>query len=119
MRRPARFALALTLAVSFSACATAFRNPRISDLRSNPGRYENRTVNIDGVVTTSWSVPLAPFHFYKVDDGTGEVTVLSQGRRTPGRGARVHVKGRVDDVAVLGGQSLGLHLREESLNVKR
>ena len=51
---------------------------------------------------------------YKVDDGTGEVTVLSQGSRTPTRGARVHVKGKVNEVAVFGGQALGLHLREEN-----
>ena len=42
-----------------------------------------------------------PFRLYKVDDGTGEVTVLSQGSRVPTRGARVRVRGRVDDVAVI------------------
>ena len=56
--------------------------------------------------------------YYKVDDGTGEVTVLSQGLRVPSKGARVRVKGRVNELAVLGGQALGLHLREESLYVK-
>ena len=75
-------------------------------------------MSIEGVVTTSWGVPLAPFKMYKVDDGTGEVTVLSQGLRTPTRGAHVRVKGRVDELAVVGGQSLGLHLTEESLYVK-
>jgi hypothetical protein len=64
-------------------------------------------------------VPLAPYKLYRVNDGTGEVTVLSQGFRLPTRGARVRVRGRVDDVAVLGGQALGLHLREEALYVKR
>jgi hypothetical protein len=37
----------------------------------------------------------------------------------PARGERVRVKGRVDDVAVLGGRALGLHLKEEALYVKR
>jgi hypothetical protein len=54
-----------------------------------------------------------------VDDGTGEVVVLSQNSRMPARGEHVRVRGRVDDVAVLGGQAVGLHLREESLYVKR
>jgi hypothetical protein len=55
-----------------------------------------------------------------VDDGTGEVTVLSQGSgRTPTTGARVSVKGKVDDVAVLGGRPLGLHLREQDLDIRR
>jgi hypothetical protein len=74
-------------------------------------------VSIDGVVTTSWGLPMASY--YKVDDGTGEVTVLSQGLRVPAKGARVRVKGGVNELAVLGGQALGLHLREESLYVKR
>ena len=76
-------------------------------------------MSIDGVVTTSWGLPLVPFRFYKVDDGTGEVTVLSQQTRMPTRGARVRVKGKVNEVAVLGGQALGLHLTEEGLYVKR
>jgi hypothetical protein len=37
----------------------------------------------------------------------------------PAAGERVRVKGRVEDVAVLGGRPLGLHLREENLYVKR
>ncbi len=100
-----------------SACA--LRVPDIADLKTNPGRYQDRSVHIDGIVTSSWGVPLVPFKLYKVDDGTGEVTVVSQGRFTPTRGARVRVKGRVEEVAVFGGQAIGLHLREEDLDVRR
>ena len=111
-----RLALVVALAAT-SACA--LRAPNIADLQRNPGRYQDRTVRIDGVVTSSWGVPLMPFKLYRVDDGTGEVTVISQGNRTPTRGARVHVKGRVNEVAVFGGQALGLHIREQDLDVRR
>jgi hypothetical protein len=47
------------------------------------------------------------------------VTVLSQGSRMPTRGARVRVRGRVNEFGVFGGQALGLHLREQQLYVKR
>jgi hypothetical protein len=114
-----RVAIVLTLIGSTSACALALRNPDIADLRHNPGRYQNRSVRIDGIVTSSWGVPLVPFRLYKVDDGTGEVTVISQGSRTPTRGAHVRVKGKVNEIAVFGGQALGLHLREEDLDVRR
>lgn len=111
---------AIVLVVASSmACAASLRAPRIADIQHNPGRYQNREVNIDGIVTTSWGVPLVPFRFYKVDDGTGEVTVLSASNRLPGRGARVRVRGRVDEVAVLGGRTVGLHLKEERLSVRR
>jgi hypothetical protein len=117
MTRFGRLITVLSLLAVTAGCALSLRNPRIADLRHNPGRYQNHTVSIEGVVTNSWGV--APFKAYRVDDGTGEVIVLSQGIRTPTRGERVRVRGRVDELAVFGGQALGLHLREESLYVKR
>ena len=114
-----RLAFAVALVGFTSACALSLRNPDIAELQRHPGRYQDRTVSISGVVTSSWGVPMVPFRLYKVDDGTGEVTVVSQSTRMPARGERVRVKGRVDDVAVLGGRALGLHLKEEALYVKR
>ena len=111
-----RFApLALSLAV-LAGCATG--HPRIADLKFNPGRYQNHSVTVDGVVTSSWGVPLVPFKLYKVDDGSGEVTVVSQDGRAPTKGAHVSVKGRVNEFATFGGQSVGLHLRQEHLRFK-
>ncbi len=109
-------ALGLTMS---AGCAMSLRNPSIADLNNYPGRYQDRSVSIDGTVTSSWGIPLVPFRFYKVDDGTGEVTVLSQSSRMPAMGERVKVKGRVNEVAVLGGKPFGLHLREEKLAVRR
>jgi hypothetical protein len=37
----------------------------------------------------------------------------------PTRGAHVHVKGESPEVAVFGGQSLGLHIREQDLDIRR
>jgi hypothetical protein len=106
-------------ALTVSGCALSMRTPTISELRQHPARFHDRTVSVNGVVTTSWGVPLVPFRIYKVDDGTGELTILSQRSRTPARGEHVRVKGKVEDVALFGGQALGLHLREEGLYVKR
>jgi hypothetical protein len=102
-----------------AACATSLRNPTIAELQTHPGRYQDHVVSVSGTVTSSWGVPLIPFRLYKVDDGTGEVTVVSQSSRIPARGERVRVKGRVNELAVFGGQTVGLHLQEEGLYVKR
>jgi len=59
-----------------------------------------------------------PFRLYKIDDGTGEVTVLAQDGRVPSKGSRVSVKGRVNEFASFGGQTLGLHLRQEHISFK-
>ncbi len=120
MRSHLKRLIAVTALVGLSsACALSLRNPNISDLQRHPGRYQDRTVSVSGVVTSSWGLPLVPFRLYKVDDGTGEVTVVSQATRMPARGERVRVRGRVEDLAVLGGRPLGLHIREDALYVKR
>ena len=119
LSRLSRFMAIVVLTVVVPGCATALRSPSISELLHHPARYQDHTVSVSGTVTDSWGLPLVPFRMYKVDDGTGEVTVLSQGTRMPARGERVRVKGRVNEVAVFGGQAIGLHLREESLYVRR
>jgi hypothetical protein len=113
-----RITTGLALTAVLGGCALGVRNARVADLQHNPGRYYDKTVAIDGVVTTAWGVPLMPFKVYKVDDGTGEVTVVAQDGRTPSRGARVRVKGKVSELATLGGQSIGLHLRQTDLDFK-
>jgi hypothetical protein len=115
--RLARLAAPLALATILSACATA--RPTVAELKYNPGRFQDRTVSIEGVVTNSWGLPLVPFRLYNIDDGTGEVTVVAQDGRVPTKGARVRVKGRVNEVATLGGQSIGLHIRQTDLDFRR
>jgi hypothetical protein len=108
------------LAALFSVAllgACALRAPSISEVQSNPGHYVDRTVTVTGVVTTSWGVPLVPYRMYRIGDGSGEILVISDGRRTPTKGARVRVRGEVEEFAVFGGRSVGLHLREKNLKV--
>ena len=103
--------VALVSALLVSACAT--RAVQVADLQNRPDRYDDKSVSVTGTVTRSWGLPLVPFQLYSVDDGTGELTVVSNGSRAPRSGARVRVKGKVSEVAVFGGRSIGLHLQEE------
>ena len=113
----ARFTAALAIALVVSACAA--RRPSIAELKYNPQRYQDRNVSVEGVVTSSWNVPLVPFKLYKLSDGTGEVTVVANNGRVPTKGARVRVKGRVSDVATLGGQAIGLHIQQRDVDFRR
>ena len=106
------------IAVSLLTGCALSGHPKVADIKYNPGRYQNHTVTVDGVVTSSWGVPLLPVKLYRVDDGTGEVTVVAHNGRTPTKGSRVSVKGRVNDFATFGGQSVGLHLEQEHLKFK-
>lgn len=109
------------VAVVFAAAlmaGCAARAANIGEVKSNPGRFVDRNVSIEGVVTESWGLPLVPYKMYKVDDGTGEITVVSNDDRVPSKGARVRVKGKLQDVATLGGRSLGLHIRQDDLDFR-
>jgi hypothetical protein len=109
----------IACALSLVAGCALSTHPRIADLKYNPGRYQNHTVTVNGVVTSAWGVPLVPVKLYRIDDGTGEVTVLSNNGRVPTKGARVRVKGRVEDFATFGGQSLGLHIQQQDIHFER
>ena len=115
MRRTSR-ALIVVLLVMVAGCAMRARS--IADIRDDPGRFDNRQVSVTGRVTSAWSVPVVPYGFYKIDDGTAEITVLSS-RGTPSRGALVRVRGPVRQVASFGTTSLGLHIEERDRDIRR
>jgi len=87
----------------------------ISEVKTNPGKYADKTVTIEGVVTTSFGIPMVPYKVYRISDGTDEMLVISDNSRLPGKDARVRVSGEVEEVALIGGRSFGLHLREKSI----
>jgi hypothetical protein len=116
MRTASRLTVALFGMFLIAGCAA--RGVRIAELKDQPTKYNAKSVSVTGIVTNSWGIPLVPFQMYSIDDGSGVITVLSQSGRTPAKGTRVQVKGRINEVAVLGGRSLGLHIREESRKVK-
>jgi len=111
-------ALAVVILSVLVAAGCAARGVRVAELKDQPTKYATKSVSVTGVVTSSWGIPLMPFQLYNVDDGSGEITVLSRSGRTPARGTRVQVKGKVNELAVFGGRSIGLHLQEEDRKIK-
>src|SRR5918996_4744935 len=98
MKKASRLSVALLGVLLITGCAA--RGVKIAQLKDQPGRYDDKSVRVTGVVTSSWGIPLVPFQLYKVDDGTGEITVLSRYGRTPSKGTRVSVRGRINEFAV-------------------
>jgi hypothetical protein len=107
--------IAVVSALVAAGCASGVR---IAELKSQPDKYQNKTISVTGTVTNAFGIPLVPFQLYNVDDGSGEITVVSRANRTPSKGARVQVKGKVNELAVLGGRSIGLHIDEDSRKIK-
>ena len=116
MGRTRNFVLGLMIAAGALSGACASMGSRsISEVQTNPGKFADKTVTIEGVVTTSWGIPLVPFKVYRISDGTAEMLVISDNSRLPGKNARVRVRGEVEEVALIGGRSFGLHIREKSI----
>ena len=109
--------LALLLGATFVAAGCA-SGATIGQMKTNPGRYVDHRVTVSGTVTSAWGAPLLPVKMFQVDDGTGELLVVSNDGRLPSRGARVRVTGRMQEFAVVGGRSIGLHLREGRLHYR-
>ena len=96
-------------------CRPNERPPINATSSTNPGKFADKTVTVEGVVTTSFGIPLVPFKVYRISDGTSDMLVISDNSRIPGKNARVRVRGEVEEVALIGGRSFGLHIREKSI----
>ena len=116
MNRASLLVAAVLIAVFTAACASG---ASVGQLKTNPGRYVDKNVTVRGTVTSSWGIPLVPLKMYQVDDGTGEILVVSDDNRVPSKGAHVKVTGKVSEFALLGGRSIGLHLRARDLDYDR
>jgi hypothetical protein len=111
-----RLTLAFLGAALLTSCSA--RSVRIADIKDRPGKYDEKTIAVSGVVTSSWSVPLGPYQFYNVSDGSGEISVLSKSGRAPSKGAHVKVEGRLNEIAEFGNRPIGLHLEERDRHIE-
>lgn len=108
------FGIIIAAAALTGGCAS-MGSRSISEVQTNPGKFHDKTVTVEGVVTTSFGIPLVPFKVFRVSDGTAEMLVISDHDRIPAKNARVRVRGEVKEVGLFGGKSFGLHLREKSI----
>jgi hypothetical protein len=83
----------------------------IGDILKDPTRFDGKEVKIKGEVADVLKVPFVETKIYSIKDGTGKLLVVTSAG-LPAMGAQVRVRGTIQTVAIIGGQSLGLHLTE-------
>jgi hypothetical protein len=88
-KRFACFVAVLVLGFALVACEKV----QIGDINADPGRFMNKEVAIVGTVTQS--IGAFGKGVYQLDDGTGRLWVLANGRGVPSKGAKVGVKGHI------------------------
>ncbi len=84
---------------------------KIGEVVKNPSLFDGKEIKVRGKVVDVLKLPLVETKFYTVKDETGELLVIA-GAATPDMGAEVRVRGTIDSMAIIGGKSFGLHLKE-------
>jgi hypothetical protein len=110
------FLVTLVLAIGILATACPKRTS-IGDIEANPSRFYDKTVAVAGTVENSYGVSIPIVRngsggIYKIDDGTGEIWVLTN-RTVPSRGAQLGVKGKIQNGVNFNGKNYGLVLIED------
>jgi hypothetical protein len=117
LRAPSRvltpWAILLALTGSLSACVyLPFGYTALGDVLSNPARFEGWTVKVRGRIAQVNKVPLLDIQSYTLAEAGHGIPVMT-GNNLPTRGSWVAVVGVVHSFAIVGGRSIGVHLREK------
>lgn len=106
-----RFALAVL--PLFALLLTGCGATKIAEIRTQAPALDGQTVTVRGKVLEGNQLPFLAVKAYRVQDASGEIWVTTE-QNLPAPGDRLVVKGKVTNVAILGSQSIGLHLKESS-----
>ncbi len=83
----------------------------VKEIVTSPAQFEGKEVRVRGKVKDITKVPLVELKLYVLDDGSGEVTVVA-GESLPAVNETVSLRGVVESVAIMGGESIGLRIKE-------
>ena len=118
------FLLTLVLAIGLFAAGAAKRTS-IGEIEANSSKYFGKKVTVAGTVETGYGVSLPEILIrrgtggtYKIDDGTGEIWVVTQ-RSVPQKGARLKVKGKIQNGVTIDGKNYGLVLYEDDRDFEK
>jgi hypothetical protein len=94
----------------------ACERTKIGDVTADPGLFMNKEINVVGEVTQSIGASIGKFGqgVYQIDDGTGRLWVYANGRGVPSRGARVGVKGRIQQSVTFMGTNYATVMQESN-----
>jgi hypothetical protein len=110
MQKHLRILLAIVLVVATLSLAGCPQRTTIAEINSDPGRFRDKQVALEGRVVTSFG--LGAEGAYELDDGTGRIWVFSKSGGVPSQDARVRVAGRVQSGLTFGGRTFGTVIRE-------
>jgi hypothetical protein len=84
----------------------------VKEIVSSPARFEGKEIRIKGKVKDILKVSLIDLKAYVLDDGSGGVVAVIARDSLPEVNQTVTVRGVVESMAIVGGQSIGLRIKE-------
>lgn len=83
----------------------------ISEIVLHPAQFEGKEIKVKGKVSNVLKIPFVEIKLYTVKDEGGELTVITEGS-LPATNQDIAIRAVVDNTMIIGGESLGLKLRE-------
>jgi hypothetical protein len=83
----------------------------IAEIVRDPAKFEGREVSLKGTVRETRKIPVIDSKSFVLADSTGEITVTAKGD-LPAKGEKLLVRGKVQSLAIVGGQSFGTGVAE-------
>jgi len=99
-----------------TGCKQSSKPTPISTLLNDPGQFNNQVVRIAGRVTKS--IGVLGYGGYRVDDGTGEITVVTKSGGAPREGADVGVEGEFRSAFTLGTETVAAIVEQRRVLAK-
>ncbi len=104
--------MALLAAALLAGCDyLPFGYTPIKAIVAAPTSFEGKEVKLKGRVKDITKLPIVDLKSFMLQDGTGEISVTTRGN-LPAVSDNVALKGTVTSMAIIGGQSMGLHVKE-------
>jgi hypothetical protein len=107
-----RYALLFIMVMALFGCDyLPFGYTEIKDIAQNPAAYEGKEIRIRGTVSNVVKIPFVEIKMYSIKDNGAEIAVITDGP-LPAENQQIAIKAQVNNTAIIGGQSIGLKLRE-------
>jgi uncharacterized protein YdeI (BOF family) len=103
--------VAAAVAIALSSCGPA-ATP-VADIVKSPASFDGKEVTLRGTAKDQTRIPLVDMKSYVLKDNSGEIMILTDGE-LPKTDEKLTVKVKVQNLAIVNGESLGMAATEIS-----
>lgn len=106
-----RIGLLVVVSIALSSCG--INATPVGEIAKSPVNFDGKEVTLHGTAKGQTRIPLVNVKSYVLKDGSGEITILTDGD-LPKTDEKLTVKVKVQNIAIVNGESLGMAATEIS-----